>query len=180
MLTDEEGRTLVRLARHTLESHLGATTSIPEPSVDAASTSVGGVFATLHCDGNLRGCIGYVLSHVDLAQITKRAVIAAATNDPRFASVTLAELPRVRINITVLAPPEPIGEIEEIQIGRDGLVVERAGARGLLLPQVASERGWDRLRFLRETCVKAGLSEESWREQETLVLRFAAVQFEED
>lgn len=180
MLTDDEGRSLVRLARHTLESRLGAPESAPEPVVRLAPASVGGVFATLKCEGDLRGCIGYVLSSVDLVELTKRAVVGAAENDPRFPSVTAAELPQVRINITVLAPPEPIEELSEIQIGRDGLVVERAGVRGLLLPQVAAERGWDRERFVRETCIKAGLPEQSWQEADTLVLRFAAIQFEED
>ena len=184
MLTEKEGRELLRLARHALESHFGVATVAPSTQVRTPD-GVGGVFATLKRDGELRGCIGYVLPNIDLHKTTERAVVAAATNDPRFASVEVEELSRMQISISVLAEAVLVNATNEteteteIEIGRDGIIIERDGARGLLLPQVASERGWDRERFLAETCIKAGLKPESWKDPETVVWRFAAVEFEE-
>ena len=178
MLTEQEGRELLRLARHALETHFGVATEAPSTAVRSPN-GVGGVFATLKRDGELRGCIGYVLPNIDLQKRTARAVVAAATDDPRFHGVEADELSRIRISISVLAEPVPVDEVGEIEIGRHGLVIERDGARGLLLPQVATERNWDRERFLAETCIKAGLKPESWKDPETVVLRFAAVHFDE-
>ncbi len=178
MLTEREGRELLRLARHALETHFGVATEAPSTEVKTPN-GVGGVFATLKRDGELRGCIGYVLPNIDLHTTTARAVVAAATDDPRFHGVEAEELSRMRISISVLAEAVPVDEVGEIEIGRDGLVIERDGARGLLLPQVATERNWDRERFLAETCIKAGLKPESWKDPETVVLRFAAVHFDE-
>ncbi len=178
MLTEQEGRELLRLARHALETHFGVATEAPSTAVRTPN-GVGGVFATLKRDGELRGCIGYVLPNIDLQKRTARAVVAAATDDPRFHGVEADELSRIRISISVLAEPVPVNEVGEIEIGRDGLVIERDGARGLLLPQVATERNWDRERFLTETCVKAGLAPDSWKDPETIILRFLAVHFDE-
>ena len=182
MLTEQEGRELLRLARHALESHFGVTTLAPSAEVKTPN-GVGGVFATLKLDGELRGCIGYVVPNIDLHKTTERAVIAAATSDSRFAGVEAEEVSRMRISISVLAEAVPVDATSEIgveiEIGRDGIIIERDGARGLLLPQVASERGWDRERFLAETCIKAGLKPESWKDPETVIWRFAAVHFDE-
>ncbi len=180
MLTEPEGRELLRLARRALEFHFGVATVAPSTEVFTPD-GVGGVFATLKRDGELRGCIGYVLPNIDLHTTTARAVVAAATDDPRFHGVEAEELSRIRISISVLAEAVPVDATHEIEIeiGRDGIIIEREGARGLLLPQVASERGWDRERFLAETCIKAGLKPESWKDPETVVLRFAAVHFDE-
>ena len=178
MLSEQEGRELLRLARHALEIHFGVVTLPPSMEVRTPN-GVGGVFATLKCVGELRGCIGYVLPNIDLQKTTERAVVAAATDDPRFHGVGADELSRIRISISVLAEPVQVDEVGEIEIGRDGIIIERDGARGLLLPQVASERGWDRERFLAETCTKAGLEPESWKDEETVIWRFAAVHFDE-
>jgi uncharacterized protein (TIGR00296 family) len=107
-------------------------------------------------------------------------VVSAALDDPRFGSLRRDEIRRVGISITVLALPVVLRDPGEIEIGRDGLIVERGSARGLLLPQVASRRGWNREQFLSETCRKAGLPIESWRDAETSVQRFEAVHFEEE
>lgn len=177
-LSEEEGRELLLLARHALESHFGVAGQAPRIVVRTPD-GVGGVFATLKCDGELRGCIGYVVPNIDLVKTTARAVVAAATSDPRFTGVIAEELPVIQIGISVLTEAVAVDDVEEIEIGRDGLVVERGGVRGLLLPQVASERRWDRYRFLAETCVKAGLTPESWNDPETIVWRFAAARFDE-
>ena len=178
MLTEQEGRELLRLARHALESRFGVAGEAP-PSLVRTPDGVGGVFATLKRDGELCGCIGYVLPNIDLKKTTERAVIAAATSDPRFTGVIAEELPTIQISISVLTEAVAVDDVEEIEIGRDGIVVERGGARGLLLPQVATERHWDRHRFLAETCIKAGLTPESWHDAETIIWRFATVRFDE-
>jgi AmmeMemoRadiSam system protein A len=177
-LSEEEGRELLRLARHVLESHFGVGGQAPSIVVRTPD-GIGGVFATLKCDGELRGCIGYVVPNIDLTKTTTRAVVAAATSDPRFTGVIAEELSAIQISISVLTESVPVDDVEAIEIGRDGLVVERGGARGLLLPQVATERHWDRYRFLAETCIKAGLAPETWKDPETIVWRFGAEQFDE-
>jgi len=177
-LSEEEGRELLRLARHALESHFGVSGK-ELPIGVRTPDGVGGVFATLKRDGELRGCIGYVVPNIDLTTTTERAVVAAATADPRFTRVTADELPAIEISISVLTESVVVNDIDEIEVGRDGLVIERGGARGLLLPQVATERHWQRHRFLAETCVKAGLAPGSWSDPETIIWRFAAAQFDE-
>ena len=136
-------------------------------------------FATLELEGELRGCIGYLHRDEDLVSLTRRAVVAAALEDPRFGVVLREEVPRLSISVTVLAFPVVISDISEVVIGRDGLLVERGGARGLLLPQVAVKRGWDREVFVSQTCRKAGLPPDAWRDGVTVVRRFEAVHFEE-
>lgn len=178
MLTPTEGQELLVLARRALEAHFTGT---PETwGVNLRTPEgIGGVFATLKLDGELRGCIGYVVPDVDLPRSTVRAVVAAATGDPRFQTVRSEELTRITITISVLTELVAVEDVDEIEVGRDGLVVEREGARGLLLPQVAAERGWDRDRFLAETCVKAGLRPDSWKDPQTVILRFQTDQFDE-
>jgi len=177
-LSEDEGRELLRGARRALECHFGVSREEP-PIVVRTPDGLGGVFATLKHDGELRGCIGYMVPNIDLVKTTERAVVAAATSDPRFTGVTAEELPAIEISISVLTESVVVNDVEEIEIGRDGLVIERDGARGLLLPQVATERHWDRQRFLAETCVKAGLTPESWNDPATIIWRFAAAQFDE-
>jgi AmmeMemoRadiSam system protein A len=176
----EEGRKLLAAARLELHRHFGIASDAPTEAGIEWLLPLGGVFATLELEGELRGCIGYFHRGEDVLALARRAVVAAALDDPRFGQVSREEVPRLAISLTVLAPPEPVRDPSEIEIGRDGLLIERGSARGLLLPQVATKRGWDRERFLRETCRKAGLPEDSWREDETLVRRFEAMHFAED
>lgn len=180
MLSAGEGRELVVLARRALEAHFAgkATTFSSEVNVRSRD-GIGGVFATLKLDGELRGCIGYVLPEVDLVETTMRAVVAAATGDPRFRTVRAEELGRIAISVSVLTELVVVDDLEEIEVGRDGLVVEKEGARGLLLPQVAAERGWNRERFLAETCIKAGLRPDGWKDSGAVILRFETEYFDE-
>lgn len=178
MLSEQEGADLLRTARRALEAHFGLD---PGPGVAGVRTpdGVGGVFATLTRSGELRGCIGYVIPNIELKATTERAAVAAATSDPRFAAVTVDELNEIRISISVLTNTVVVEDVDAIDVGRDGLVVEREGARGLLLPQVAVERRWDRERFISETCVKAGLPPDAWTDEKTVILRFSAWNFDE-
>jgi AmmeMemoRadiSam system protein A len=175
----EEGRKLLAAARLELQRHFGLAPDAPVESGVEWLLPLGGVFATLELEGELRGCIGYFHRGEDVLALARRAVVAAALDDPRFGQVSRGEVPRLAISLTVLAPPEPVHDPSELEIGRDGLLIEQGSARGLLLPQVAAKRGWSREEFLQETCRKAGLPLDAWRDAETRVCRFEAMHFAE-
>ena len=120
-----------------------------------------GAFTTLHLSGKLRGCIGYVIPTHSLYRTVAETARAAAFDDPRFEPVTAVEAPELSVEISVLSPLRPIRP-EEVVVGVHGLIVSQGTRRGLLLPQVPVEWGWDRERFLAETCRKAGLPSDAW------------------
>ena len=120
-----------------------------------------GAFTTLHEQGELRGCVGYVIPMYSLYRTIAETAVAAAFNDSRFMPVRADELSRLQVEISVLSPIQPI-DPEEVEIGRHGLIITYANRRGLLLPQVPLEHHWDREMFLRQTCVKAGLPTDAW------------------
>jgi AmmeMemoRadiSam system protein A len=124
-----------------------------------------GVFVTLKRQRTLRGCIGTLTCRLSLAEEVARVAVSAAREDPRFSPVTTMELTDLRFEVSVLGPLERIDPLDEnaIAIGRHGLVVEQGWRRGLLLPQVAPEWGWNRDEFLAHTCRKAGLAPDAWR-----------------
>ncbi|MGH9679612.1 MAG: AmmeMemoRadiSam system protein A [Candidatus Acidiferrales bacterium] len=137
-----------------------------------------GAFVTLYRGGKLRGCVGQVEDLGPLAEIVARAAIGAALHDPRFPPVAAEELSRLEIELSVLSPLEPIAP-ESIVAGVHGLQVTRERRRGILLPQVAAERGWTSRKLLEETCEKAGLRPDAWRDAETRILAFTAELFRE-
>jgi AmmeMemoRadiSam system protein A len=134
-----------------------------------------GAFTTLYLNGKLRGCVGYPTAILPLYRTVIETAQAAAFDDPRFAPVSLDEAGELKVSLSVLSALRPI-RAEEVEVGRHGLVISYAGHRGLLLPQVASEHGWDRVTFLEQTCRKAGLSENAWR-QGVVIEGFAAEVF---
>ncbi len=178
MLNDDERRGLLRYARQVIAAHLQGDPSPPAPTVREPHRHAG-AFVTLHAADDLRGCIGYPGSEKPLDEVIAECAMASATEDPRFPPVRASELPRLSVEISVLTPIEPIQDVSEIQVGQDGLVVEQGLRRGLLLPQVASEHGWDRETFLAHTCMKAGLRSDAWRTG-ARVSRFQAEVFGED
>jgi len=134
-----------------------------------------GAFVTLtEKGGKLRGCIGTILPVGPLDETVARMAVAAAVEDPRFSPVTLAELPDLHVEISALTVPEPVSDLEAIQVGKHGLIVTRGYNKGLLLPQVAPEWGWDRLQFLQHTCLKAGLPTDAWKDPKTRLEWFEA------
>jgi len=139
-----------------------------------------GAFVTLHKQGRLRGCIGYIVGIAPLIETVQRMAIAAAFEDPRFPPVQLEEFEHLNIEISVLTPLKRVKDIKEIKIGRDGLLIRKGFYQGLLLPQVAEEEGWDVETFLQHTCLKAGLSPDSWKEADTVIERFSAQIFDAD
>jgi len=179
-LTVEEREELLRVARQSLKGHFAGTGPYrPEP----ASPTLGehrGAFVTLHRahGGDLRGCVGMMRSEESLAHTVARMAVSAAVDDGRFEPVTEAELPELQIEISALGPLLPIGP-EDVEVGRHGLLISHRGHRGVLLPQVPVEHGWDRETFLDHTCVKAGLLPGTWRENGVELLSFTAEVFGE-
>jgi uncharacterized protein len=177
----ERGRKdLLALARASLEAHFRGEPA-PRLASDKAETfgEARGLFVTLRKHGELRGCIGTLSPHGDLTHSISEYALRAALEDPRFPPLTPDELPQCEIEISILTPPEPISGPEEIEIGADGLIIESRGRRGLLLPQVATEWGFDAERFLGEVARKAGLPPDAWREEQAKVWAFRAEVFSE-
>ena len=135
-----------------------------------------GAFVSLHVDGELRGCIGSLYADRPLGQTVAEMATAAATEDPRFDALRAAELRHTDIEVSVLTPFEPIRP-EDVVVGRHGLYIVRGPRRGVLLPQVPVQYGWDRETFLAQVCRKAGLPTDAWRDPETLLLGFEAQVF---
>jgi AmmeMemoRadiSam system protein A len=131
-------------------------------------------------DGELRGCIGSIRAMHPLYQAVASSAVSAATRDPRFHPVTRGELDQLELEISVMGPIESVRRVDDIEVGRDGLIISRGRYTGLLLPQVASEYGWDRNTFLSQTCAKAGLPHDSWRSGECRIEKFAAEVFGEE
>jgi AmmeMemoRadiSam system protein A len=136
-----------------------------------------GAFVTLKIAGRLRGCIGMVETHRPLVATIEEMAGAAATGDPRFHPLQAEELPGLEIEISVLTALHPVHSPDAIVVGEHGLVVEKGRRRGLLLPQVASEAGWDVETFLSHTCQKAGLPSGAWRDGDTTIYTFSALVF---
>jgi AmmeMemoRadiSam system protein A len=177
MLTADERRGLLRYARQTLVAFFeGSAPPAPPPLADPARHS--GAFVTLEADGDLRGCIGYPGATQPLDQVVAECAIAAATEDPRFSPLRRRDMDGLEIEISVLTPMQPVADVGEIEVGRDGLVVSDERRRGLLLPQVAVEHGWNRDTFLGHTCLKAGLRADAWKTG-ARILRFQAEVFSE-
>ena len=166
-LTDDEKRFLLGLARRSLEASVRGEKRTRPQEVPPRLESPAGAFVTLHEKGHLRGCIGYIQATHPLVRTVMEATEAAALHDPRFPPVQPAELPDVKLEISVLSPFRAVRP-EEIQVGVHGLMISQHHARGLLLPQVALEHHWDRERFLEETCRKAGLPPDAWRSGATI------------
>jgi AmmeMemoRadiSam system protein A len=122
-----------------------------------------GAFVSLHKKGALRGCIGVFQGEGPLYRTVASMARAAAFEDPRFPPLKKGELNDIDIEISVLSPLTPIKDVEEIEVGKHGIYIIKKHRRGVLLPQVATEQGWDRETFLRHTCLKAGLSPDCWK-----------------
>jgi uncharacterized protein len=177
-LCSDDRQRLLRLSRRILTEVI-LYNRLPELSPPTSRLAVpAGAFVTLYRRSQLRGCVGLPGRSFSVSETVVQATIGAARNDPRFPAVTPEELPELEIEISVLSEPQPIAA-DGIEPGRHGLVVVRGKKRGLLLPQVAQERGWSAQRFLQETCRKAGLEPGAAEHPETQVLAFTAEVFSE-
>ncbi len=159
--TREERVTLLKLAHESILSALEQREiSLDPPSPHFSEPR--GSFTTIYLQGQLRGCVGYVLPIISLYRTVAETARAAAFEDSRFSPVTLEEARAIEVSLSVLSPLRTIMP-EEVEIGIHGLVVSYGGRRGLLLPQVPVEHGWDRLTFIEQTCQKAGLPRDAWK-----------------
>ena len=171
--SDEERRLLLSLAHESISSTLEAREIALDPLTQHLAQPRG-VFTSLYQLGELRGCVGYVLPTASVYRAVIETARAAAFDDNRFLPVTTEEAPHLAIEISVLSSPQLI-QPENIEVGRDGLLIQQHGRRGLLLPQVPAERNWDRTTFLEQTCRKAGLPADAWMKGATIMAFSAEV-----
>ena len=177
MLSGDDCDRLLRLARRCLEARVRRE---PPPPVERGGGLDGlmGVFVTIHTAGQLRGCLGRLEADRPIADTVAHLSAAVSDSDPRFRPLAVSELRATDIEISALTPEEAVTDVGEIQVGRHGLIVARGHRRGLLLPQVAIEHGWNRETFLEHTCLKAGLPQDAWR-SDARIFTFEAQVFRE-
>lgn len=179
-LSDDEKRELLGIARKSVERVVrGHGVPVPKTTSQALQEPCG-AFVTITEHGQLRGCIGYTEVVKPLAEVVSDVAAKAALDDPRFPPVSEDELDEIQLDISVLSPLERVSEIEEIEVGKHGLLLENGYFRGLLLPQVALECNWDREAFLQNTARKAGLPLDAWKDKNTILYRFTAEVFSEE
>jgi hypothetical protein len=183
LLTNDEGAMAVRSARAAIENVIAKRPKSAQ-NLTPVFYEKRGVFVTLTRNSSLRGCIGFPYPVMPLGEAIVHAAGAAAREDPRFPPVTKDELASLSLELTILTVPEPI-EAEPVEraqhvvVGKHGLIVRGMGTSGLLLPQVATEYGWDAKTFLDHTCMKAGLSERCWTSKNVEILTFEGQIFSE-
>lgn len=178
-LTKEEQKILLKLAREAIESWIKGKEKPKLPKITGNLGAKSGAFVTIHKRGELRGCIGRMVGEAPLAETVQKMAIAAATEDTRFPMVDETELSEIDLEISVLSPMKRITDVSEIEVGRHGILLGKGWNRGVLLPQVAVEYGWDRKTFLEHTCLKAGLPSDAWKDAETIIEIFSAEVFGE-
>lgn len=165
---------LFQVARDSILAHLKGQPDPLPPEAPPILAQPMGVFVTLNRQGRLRGCIGYLEAVKPLIEAVREMALAAAFRDPRFPPLREEELADLEMEISILSPMRQIKDVEEVQVGRDGLYLEQGPCRGLLLPQVATQCGWDRDTFLSQTCCKAGLPADAWKNPATKIYVFSA------
>jgi AmmeMemoRadiSam system protein A len=162
-LTPDEERACLKLARQALEHYFKTGGPLRSPIKSGTLKEKRGAFVTLTVDGELRGCIGYPLPVKPLDETIIEMAVAAASQDTRFEPLAANELKKLKIEISVLGLPEPVSDPSQVQVGGHGIIVSKGAYKGLLLPQVPVEHGWDRETFLCHGCLKAGLPPEEWK-----------------
>lgn len=173
-LNDEEKKLLHQIVKEVIRSRLGGKL-LPKFKVDSQTLKEPrGAFVSLHKEGMLRGCIGHLQADRPLHETIKDMAIAAAFEDPRFSPLSKKEFDQVDIEISVLTPFRKITDVNEIEVGKHGIYIVKGFYAGILLPQVATEYGWDRITFLEHTCNKAGLHKNAWKEKDAEIYIFSA------
>ena len=190
-LTEEDKRTALKIARYTLESIVfdGVQPSPQEVAaifnLSDALTQETGVFVTIKSGRGIdtpkeiRGCIGYIVGVMPVYEAIIDTTFYASRRDDRYKPVCAQEMNKICIVISVMSPLMPCNP-DEIVIGRDGLVLEYEENRGVYLPQIPIENGWDKPKFLEELCIKAGVSTDKWKDEKAVLQRFTAQVFNED
>ncbi len=178
-LTKQHKKTLVQVAKQTL---IDMVYGRKPPEFDIKDDMLNkecGAFVTLHMNGGLRGCIGNMSSREPLWKTVRNMAIEAAFHDPRFPAVTASELNRIELEISVLSPLQQIKDTSEIEVGKHGLLVKKGPYQGLLLPQVAAEYRWGKTEFLEQTCLKAGMKKDCYKQKGCQIFIFSANVFSE-
>ena len=178
-LSSADKQLLLQTARDSIAAQLTGKTAVPVKTASPVLGELRGAFVSLHRQGQLRGCIGYIEALKPLLETVREMAPAAAFQDPRFRPLQASELADLEIEISVLSPLHLIKNPDEIEVGRHGLYIVRGINRGLLLPQVATEYHWDRLTFLEQTCNKAGLPPDAWKDPHTQIYSFSAEVFDD-
>ena len=173
-LSPADKQLLLQVARDTIASQLKGKAAAPVEATSPVLEECRGAFVSLHRRGQLRGCIGYIDAIKPLLQTVMEMAPAAAFQDPRFRPLQADELADLEIEISVLTPMRLVKSTDEITVGRDGLYIVKGLNRGLLLPQVATQYRWDRQTFLEQTCTKAGLPSNAWKDSTTQIFIFRA------
>ncbi len=183
-LNSEDRKTLLAMARKTLEDYLKSGTKpefFKDTPVPENLKKEAGMFVTLRKGGDLRGCIGYIIGREPLYLAVSELAISSATRDPRFPPVKYDDLKGIHIEISVMSPLKRVQSADEIELGKHGVYVKKGYYSGIFLPQVATEMGWDKETFLRNLCAgKAGLPQDAWKDRETELNVFTADIFEEE
>lgn len=178
-MNESSKKYLLKIARESISSALYGTEFSLKRESGADLVKKSGCFVTLTKRGELRGCIGYIEGIIELYIAVYRMARQAAFHDPRFPQIDITELSEIKIEISVLTPLESVKDKEDILIGRDGLFIKKGFYSGLLLPQVAVEWGYDRDKFLQQTCLKAGLKTDCHKDDDTVIYKFSAEIFSE-
>jgi len=179
-LNAHEKQVLLAIARQAIIQGVRGGGEYIEPREEKSLNQRNGCFVTIKQHGRLRGCIGNFQSELPLFREVARMAQASATRDPRFYPLKEDDLGNFTLEISVLSPLRKIDSIEAIEVGKHGIYIEKGYYRGVLLPQVATEHGWDRLTFLRQTCIKAGLPTEAWEADDAEIYVFSAQVFGEE
>jgi len=178
-LNSKEKQELLSVARKSAETAVRERTQYKPPVPSQALQQDRGAFVTINKNGELRGCIGYIAPVEPLIDTVRDVAAYAASRDPRFPSVTSAELGELQYEVSVLSPLRRVLDIKEIQVGQHGLLMKKGEHEGVLLPQVPVDEGWDRKTFLEQTARKAGLPASAWKDDDTDIFMFTAVVFGE-
>lgn len=179
-LSSKDKTALLTIAKNAVEAKLQGRELPPLKLESDILKEKRGAFVTLKKHGRLRGCIGYIRAFKPLGETVQEMAVAAAFHDPRFPSLKAHELNDLEFEISVLSPLKKIKDISEIEVGKHGIYIVSGYHSGLLLPQVATEYGWDRETFLQETCYKAGLPPNAWKQEQTEIYIFSADYFGEE
>lgn len=178
-LSDKEKTILLTIARKAIELYVSNGQNYVEPREEKSLNMRNGCFVTIKQQGKLRGCIGNFQSELPLFKNVAEIARASASKDPRFYPMREEDLKDFSLEISVLSPLKKTDSIEEIEVGSHGIYLEKGYYRGVLLPQVATEHGWNRETFLKQTCIKAGLPTDAWKSEDAEIYIFSAQVFGE-
>jgi len=179
-LNTREQQILLTIARQAIIHGVQTGQEYIEPREEKALNQRNGCFVTIKQNGQLRGCIGNFQSELPLFKEVAQMAQASAAKDPRFYPLKESDLDNFTLEISVLSPLQKIEDIDEIEVGKHGIYIEKSFYRGVLLPQVALEHDWDRLAFLKQTCLKAGLPTDAWKADDADIYVFSAQVFREE